>query len=62
MIDVSDCIEMGEDYTYAVSITGSYRGKGLSVDGGTKEVFIGNRDTWFTYEGGAFSNAAQLSP
>ena len=57
VIDVSDCIEMGEDYTYGVSLTGNYRGKGLSVDGGTKEVFIGNQDTWFTYEGGVFSNA-----
>lgn len=57
VIDVSDCIEMGEDYTYGMTLTGNYRGKDLSVDGGTKEVFIGNRDTWFTYEGGAFSNA-----
>ena len=57
VIDVSDCIEMGEDYSYGVSLTGNYRGADLSVDGGTKEVFIGNQDTWFTYEGGAFSNA-----
>ena len=57
VIDVSDCIEMGEDYAYEVSLTGNYRGKDLSVDGGTKEVFIGNQGTWFTYEGGAFSNA-----
>ena len=57
VVDVSDCIEMGEDYSYNVSLVGNYRGKGLSVDGGTKEVFIGNQDTWFTYEGGAFSNA-----
>ena len=57
VIDVSDCIEMGEEYAYEVSLTGNYRGKDLSVNGGMKEVFIGNQDTWFTYVDGAFSNA-----
>jgi len=57
-VDVSDCIAMGEDYTYDVSLVGSYRGKDLSVAGGSKAVFIGNTDTWFAYENGTFTNAA----
>lgn len=56
-VDVSDLVAMGEDYTYDVSLTGSYRGKDMSLSGGSKEVFIGNTDTWFAYKDGVFTNA-----
>lgn len=57
LVDVSDCIEMGGDYTYDVSLIGICRGKDLTVSGGSKDVYVGNTDMWFAYEGGVFTNA-----
>lgn len=56
-IDVSDCIEMGEDYAYAVSLVGEYRGVDVTTVVATKEVFVGKEDAWFAYADGVFTNA-----